>query len=118
MTDADVDGSHIRTLLLHLLLSADAGRNRERLLFIAQPALFGVRKGKKYQYLKISSALDRFLMENGNRNLTVQASHGPRCPACRFSTWLLACVRCATSWPRSIAVATRASWLRCYAPKP
>jgi len=42
-------------------------------LFIAQPPLFGVRKGKKYQYLKDQAALDRFLIESGIEDMTVQA---------------------------------------------
>jgi DNA gyrase subunit B len=46
-------------------------------LFIAQPPLFRVRKGKKDLYLKDQSALDRFLVENGIDGLSVQASKGP-----------------------------------------
>ena len=74
MTDADVDGSHIRTLLLTFFYRQMRDVIENGYLFIAQPPLFGVRKGKKYQYLKDQAALDRFLMENGIEDLTVQAA--------------------------------------------
>jgi DNA gyrase subunit B len=76
MTDADVDGSHIRTLLLTFFYRQMRDVIEKGYLFIAQPPLFGVRKGKKYQYLKDQSALDRFLMENGIEDMAVQASTG------------------------------------------
>jgi DNA gyrase subunit B len=76
MTDADVDGSHIRTLLLTFFYRQMRDVIEKGYLFIAQPPLFGVRKGKKYQYLKDQSALDRFLMENGIEDLSVAASTG------------------------------------------
>jgi len=77
MTDADVDGSHIRTLLLTFFYRQMRDVIEKGYLFIAQPPLFGVRKGKKYQYLKDQPALDRYLMESGIEDLTVQASTGP-----------------------------------------
>ncbi|MEO6600400.1 MAG: DNA topoisomerase (ATP-hydrolyzing) subunit B [Polyangiaceae bacterium] len=76
MTDADVDGSHIRTLLLTFFYRQMRDVIENGYLFIAQPPLFGVRKGKKYQYLKDQPALDRFLMENGIEDLSVAASTG------------------------------------------
>ena len=77
MTDADVDGSHIRTLLLTFFYRQMRDVIEKGYLFIAQPPLFGVRKGKKYQYLKDQAALDRFLMESGIEDVSVQASSGP-----------------------------------------
>ncbi|HEY5959662.1 MAG TPA: DNA topoisomerase (ATP-hydrolyzing) subunit B [Polyangiaceae bacterium] len=77
MTDADVDGSHIRTLLLTFFYRQMPELIDKGFLYIAQPPLFGIRKGKKMLYMKDSGMLDAFLTENGIDDLMVQAQHGP-----------------------------------------
>ncbi len=72
MTDADVDGAHIRTLLLtfffrHMVAIIEAGR-----LFIAQPPLFKVKKGKVERYLMSEREMEEFLLAQWVEKATVK----------------------------------------------
>jgi DNA gyrase subunit B len=89
MTDADVDGSHIRTLLLTFFFRHMQDLLNRGHVFVAQPPLYRIKKGRSEKYIKDDREFTREILRRATDNLAVELSGGARLEGAELRTLLI-----------------------------
>ena len=76
MTDADVDGAHIRTLLLTFFFRQMGALIENGFVYVAQPPLYRIRRGQSERYLKDEGELENYLIDAGSDNAVLELANG------------------------------------------
>ena len=104
MADADVDGAHIRSLLLTFFFRQMPELIHEGHLYIAQPPLFQIRRGRSSRYLQDENALEEYLLESAAKSLEIKKMKRDTAYTEEEATACIKALSCIEKWLSDLSV--------------